>query len=393
MEEMDWINTLKVRVSYGLTGNINSSVSSFLTASININSITGDKKATLNTPPNDQLRWEKTESWNLGVDFALFSTRLNGSLDWYRKYSSDLLATTDLDPTSGWNSLTINNGEALNTGVELMLNSSILPAKDKNKLGINATLAFAYNKNEVKKVDHEAPDGYTSLRTLHEGHPVNSLFSYRFAGYANDDNGNQQVTWKKANGTIENVSVMQETFTPGDIVFSGGLDPKYTASFTPEFTYQGFTLSAMFSYYGGHYMRARVDDYTHEGSFSGYDRVELGAVPQSYLNYWESDDKNAYAANGYAANAMNLVSPTYSDQNVVPADFLKVRTIVLGYNFPENICKKIGIGAARLRFQVNNVATWVRNKLNVDPEANDPYSGSTLNETPRSYTVSLNINF
>ena len=74
--------------------------------------------ATLNTPPNDQLRWEKTESWNLGVDFALFSNRLNGSLDWYRKYSSDLLATTDLDPTSGWNSLTINNGEALNTGVK-----------------------------------------------------------------------------------------------------------------------------------------------------------------------------------------------------------------------------------------------------------------------------------
>ena len=83
-------------------------------------------------------------------DFALFSNRLNGSLDWYRKYSSDLLATTDLDPTSGWNSLTINNGEALNTGVELMLNGSILSAKDRNKLGIHATLAFAYNKYEVK---------------------------------------------------------------------------------------------------------------------------------------------------------------------------------------------------------------------------------------------------
>jgi len=72
---------------------------------------------------------------------------------------------------------------------------------------------------------------------------------------------------------------------------------------------------------------------------------------------------------------------------------MKVRTIVLGYDFPENVCKKIGVGAARLRFQVNNVATWVRNKLNVDPEANDPYSGSTLDKTPRSYTVSLNINF
>lgn len=393
LESVAWINALKLRVSYGLTGNIDSSVSSFLTASIDINSITGSKRATLNTPPNDQLRWEKTASWNIGTDFSFFSNRLNGSLDWYRKLSSDLLATTDLDPTTGWNSLTINNGEALNTGIELMLTGSILSAVNKEKLGINATLTFASNKNEVKKVDHEAPDGYASLRTLHKGHPVNSLYSYRFAGYIRDENGNQQVAWKKADGGIESVSIMQETFTPEDIVFSGGLDPKHTVSFTPEFTYQGFTLSAMFSYYGGHYMRARVEDHTNEGSYLGYSRSEINAIPRSYLNYWESEDKDAYLANGYAANGMNIVAPTYTDQNVVPADYLKVRNIVLGYNFPEAFCKKVGVGSARLRFQVNNVATWVRNKLNVDPEANDPYSGTTLDKTPRSYTVSLNINF
>lgn len=105
MKPLAWLDVLKLRASYGLTGNIDSSVSSFLTANIGINEITGSKKATLNTPPNDQLRWEKTASWNAGVDFSFFRNRLSGSLDWYRKYSTDLLSVTDLDPTTGWSSL------------------------------------------------------------------------------------------------------------------------------------------------------------------------------------------------------------------------------------------------------------------------------------------------
>lgn len=394
MKSVSWINALKWRFSYGLAGNIDSSVSSYLTATIAINDYTGDKGATLNTPPNDQLRWEKTASWNVGVDFSLFSSRLNGSLDWYRKYSSDLLTVTDLDPTTGWTSLTINNGEALNTGVELMLSGNILRAMSRQEVGINATLTFAYNKNEVKKIEHEAASGISAINTLHEGYPVNSLFSYDFAGYVIDDAGIQQISWRKADGSIQIASVGEGTFTPEDIVFSGGLDPKYTANLTPELTYQGFSLSAMFSYYAGHYMRVKFDELTNDGSVYGYDVLQSNsAVLASYLKYWQSEDKTAYRANGYAANGSNLSYPEYSNQNVVPADYLKVRNIVLGYEFPEALCNKLHLGGARLRFQVNNVATWARNKYKIDPEANAASSGTTLDKTPTSYTIGLNINF
>ena len=394
MKSASWVNALKWRLSYGLAGNIDSSVSSYLTATIGINDFSGDKSATLNLPPNDQLRWEKTASWNVGIDFSLFSSRLNGSLDWYRKYSSDLLTMTDLDPTTGWTSLTINNGEALNTGVELMLSGSILRAPSRENFGINATLTFAYNKNEVKKIEHEAASGTSAINTLHEGYPINSLFSYDFAGYVIDDAGIQQVSWRKADGSIQIASVGESTFTPEDIVFSGGIDPKYTANLTPELTWQGFSLSAMLSYYGGHYMRVKFEELTNDGSVYGYSSlVNISAVPKSYLNYWASADKTAHRANGYAANGSNLTYAEYSNQNVVPADFLKVRNIVLGYNFPEALCSKLHVGGARLRFQVNNVATWARNKYNVDPEANDPRTGTTLDKTPTSYTIGLNINF
>ena len=394
MKSVSWINALKWRFSYGLAGNIDSSVSSYLTATIAINYYTGDKRATLNTPPNDQLRWEKTASWNVGVDFSLFSSRLNGSLDWYRKYSSDLLTVTDLDPTTGWTSLTINNGEALNTGVELMLSGNILRAMSRQEVGINATLTFAYNKNEVKKIEHEAASGISAINTLHEGYPVNSLFSYDFAGYVIDDAEIQQISWRKADGSIQIASVGEGTFTPEDIVFSGGLDPKYTANLTPELTYQGFSLSAMFSYYAGHYMRVKFDELTNDGSVYGYDVLQSNsAVPASYLKYWQSEDKTAYRANGYAANGSNLSYPEYSNQNVVPADYLKVRNIVLGYEFPEALCNKLHLGGARLRFQVNNVATWARNKYKIDPEANNSRSGSISAKTPTSYTIGLNINF
>ncbi len=153
MKPLTWIDALKLRASYGLTGNIDSSVSSFLTAAISTNYITGSKEGTLNTPPNDQLRWEKTASWNVGLDYSLFKSRLNGSIDWYYKRSSDLLTLTDIDPTRGWTSLTINNGKATNRGLELQVNAVLIQPKG-NELGLNISAGLAYNDNKVTAIDH-----------------------------------------------------------------------------------------------------------------------------------------------------------------------------------------------------------------------------------------------
>ena len=394
MKNVGWVDALKLRASYGLTGNIAQDFSSYLTATVGVNEINGVRVATLDTPPNDQLRWEKTASLNIGTDFAVLGGRLTGSLDYYRKHGSDLLTTTDLDPTTGWASLTINNGKLLNTGVELQLNGEMLRARSRDDIGVSADFGIAYNKNEVTAVNHEATSGAEALasHTLHQGYPVHSLFSYRFAGMK-EIGGVQYFGWQGADGTVHYTDVNTEEFTPADVVYSGSLDPKVSASLTPQVTWKGFSLSAMFAYYGGHVMRARVEDWTYEGSAYGYHILnEIAAVPKSYLNYWTSFD-DQYPANGYAGSTNVVGDFRYLDANVVPADYLKLRNVVIGYEFPRAVCRSLRLQSLRLRVQLNNLWTWTRNSLGIDPEACNPTTGDTGLRTPRSYTMSISANF
>ena len=395
MKDVSWVEALKLRASYGLTGNIAQNFSSFLTATVDVNEINGARYATLNTPPNDQLRWEKTASLNIGVDFALWKGRLTGAFDFYSKKGTDLLTTTDLDPTTGWTSLTINNGELRNTGIELQLNGEILPAHNRQQLGISAAFNIAYNNNEVTAVNHQPATGMEALNysTFHQGYPVHSLFSYRFAGMK-EMKAIQYFGWYDHLGEAHYSDIDSEEFTPEDIVYNGSLDPKVSASFTPTLTWQGFTLSAMFAYYGGHVMRARSEEWTSDGSAYGYRGLaEVEYIPASYLNYWTQEDYENYPANGYAGSTNVVGNHWYLDASVLPADYLKLRNVVLGYEFPKSICRSLSLQSLRLRFQLNNLWTWTRNARGIDPEATSPFSGDSFLRTPTSYTVSLNVNF
>lgn len=389
LRDVKWLNALKPRVSYGLTGNIDSSVSSFMTATIGINWNNGDKNAWLDTPPNEQLRWEKTSTWNVGVDFSLLNYRLNGSLDYYRKNGSDLLTLTDLDVTTGWTQLTINNGEMVNDGIELQLSGRIIEPKGRNSLGVRASMNFSYNNNKVTKVNHRSPDGYTELlsTTLHEGYPIHSLFSYEFAGLERNGN-NTTYTWRDREGNVHNSNLYSSDFTPEEAIYSGSLDPKYIASLIPEISYGGFTLSAMMSYYGGHKMRADTDRWSSYGDWSGYPGYALS----SDLDFWRNGEDLSIVPNGYLGGTNINGTYQYASCNVMAADYLKVRNVVLSYLFPSTLTRKIGINELRLRLQMNNVATWARNNLGLDPEAVNPVTGENLTRTPRSYTFSLFLN-
>lgn len=398
MRDFTWIDALKPRLSYGLTGNIDSSVSSYLVAKISFNDYTGNNYASLKNPPNDQLRWEKTQTWNAGLDFSFLGYRISGSFDYYHKRGSDLLCETDVDPTNGITSVTINNGECVNRGVELQLNGHILEARSRDQVGINAYLNLSYNKNKITYVNKAPENGYDALMQgrLHQGYPISGLFSYEYAGIDVVD-GLQYQLWRDREGNTHNTAVTNDSFTVNDIVYSGSLDPKFVGTFTPEITWKGFSLSGMFAYYGGHVMRVNSDDMTAEGSENGYDITTfIQAIPSSYLNYWRTGDATKYFGNGYASQSIVGSADLYSHYahcNVVPADYLKLRNIVLGYTFPNGLTRRIGINEARLRVQMTNVATWVRNSAGKDPEAVNAFDGTNRDKAPRQYTFSLFLNF
>lgn len=390
MKDVKAVDMLKLRLSYGVTGNIDSSVSSYLVGRIYTNRITLDKSAYLSTPPNDQLRWEKTTSWNVGVDYSLFGNRLMGSLDFYRKYSTDLLSHTALDPSEGFSLLTINNGEASNTGVELQVNADILRPQSRNDFGLNLAYCVSYNKNKVEKVTYD-PGALVLLgwgqssHALVEGNAVNSLYALPYAG--NDENGYMQ--WYKADGTATTDLVWD--VTKEDIVCMGTLDPKVTMSLTPTVSYKGFALSAMFAYYGGHVMRTNTDQWSAMCSLTGY-----GNVLQSVFDYYNSPETYTMPLPSIqnALTSMNTgQSLMYLDKAVVDADYMKLRNIVLSYAIPRTFCSSLGITSASVRLQMNNVAKWVKNDLGIDPEANNAWTGYNTNSPMRSYTLNLNINF
>ncbi|WP_289287676.1 SusC/RagA family TonB-linked outer membrane protein [uncultured Duncaniella sp.] len=392
LRDYNWLNALKLRASYGLTGNIDPNSTSYLTATISTNSITGGKQGNLQTPPNDQLRWEKTATWNAGIDFAFLGYRLNGSLDYYHKSGSDLLTITDLDRTTGWSSLTINSGNMINRGVELQLDGVILPSHGRRSLGIRLGFNFAYNHNEVTSVSHHVNSGveYLSSALLHEGYPINSLFSFDYTGLKEVD-GLWYMGWRDHNGEEHTTSISNSEFTIDDVIYSGPATPKFTGAITPTITWNGFSLSAMFNYYGGHYMRVGNDEWS-ESAGGGYgygNTFGNGAVSSSALRYWHGD--TSYPANGYFQKDYKYLNyASYRNTNVVHADYLKFRNVMLSYNFDPKLCRKIGLNDIRLRFQVNNLGTWARNSRNIDPEAIS--GGRHIDKVPRSYTFSLFFN-
>lgn len=392
LNNLEWISALKVRGSYGLTGNIDSSVSSYLIAKMKINSITGDKYGSLVSPPNDQLRWEKTATWNIGADFAFLNYRINGSIDYYHKKGTDILTVTDLDHTNGWESLTINSGSLTNNGIELQLDGRILQAISRDQLGISLGVNFSYNKNKVTKVSHYASSGAEYLQTsLKEGYPLNSLFSFDYAGFVEDD-GQYYMGWRDHNGDVQTTPISNSKFAIEDAVYCGTATPKFSGAIIPEISWKGFSLSAMLNFYGGHMMRVGNNEWYTGGGEAGYTvAFGNGAVPKAALNYWKGD--RSVPGNGveyYDKYYGNMSYSGYRNDNIVHADYMKFRSLTLSYNFSNSICRKIRLHNLRLRFQVNNICTWSRNGLGIDPEAWS--GGSATLRVPRSYTLGLYIN-
>lgn len=387
-----WIDALKLRASYGLTGNIDSSVSSYLTATLSTQYVNNLPMGTVSTPPNDQLRWEKTSTWNTGIDFAFWGYRLSGSFDYYHKAGSDLLTDVDLDMTTGYETLKINAGNMVNHGIELQLNGHILQAKQRKDLGINLGFNIAYNKNKVTKIHHFPSSGANNLSfSLHEGYPLNSLFSIRDRGMV-EKGGGYYTSWEDKDGELHVGNISSELEIE-DCVFSGSTTPKISGAITPQITWNGFSLEAMFAFYGGHYMRTGAERWnTSIGSESGYVAfMGMGSINSEMLRYWEGD--TTYPGNGYKNASYTTVNyTTYYESNVKHADYMKLRNLVLSYSFPSSVCRKIGFENLRLRLQMNNVCTWARNSLGIDPEAIGLTSGSRYARTPRSYTMSLYFN-
>lgn len=377
----DFVNFLNVRASFGLTGNMDPYTTSVLTAATGLNRDTRLPNAYVSTPPNPQLRWEKTETTNLGLDFSLFENRLKGNFDWYRRKGSDLLAQKRMDPSEGFTTMVINNGALVNNGFEFSIGYDWFRPTQPDDFFWTSNVVLSHNKNKITYVDKLTVSPFTVVSggAFREGYPVRSLFSYPFAGL----NTEGLPEWFAVDG-----SKIDAPYTTNDIdalIFSGSADPTTNIGFNNEVSYKGLSLSIYAVYYGGHFLRA--------APMPKYELLRdpiYSAMPNYLLQGWTPTNTDTYVpgTGEHYQESRTITQYNYADIAVRPADFIKIRNIALGYNLPKQWSSKIAANRIGLRFQINNPRNvWEKQKdIRIDPST----GGAPI---PTSYVFGLNINF
>lgn len=383
MKDVRFLDRLSVRLTYGIGGNVPKDVGPYLNIyDDGYNSWVGAMGSYIGYPPNPMLRWEKTATTNIGIDFSIFKSRLSGSIDYYNKSTTDLLGSRNADPTLGWSSLLLNYGKMYNRGIEISLQSQNI----KNRTfswTTNAT--FSYNKNELTNLEgtQESVFNYSAYNVAAVGYPLNSLFSYRYAGL--DPKDGNVLVYNQAGEKVSNVSSIK------DMVYSGTRTPKYTAALKNAISYQNFDFSFMFVYYGGNVMRDVV---------AGY----MGGAPGSNLNrkamnHWRKpgDENIPGVAPSFNKNINYRLAQTWysADVHVKKADYIKLRDVSISYNVPKKYLNKWGFESLALTCQLSNVWWWAANG-DIDPESytlSGYGSGALTEKSPVTYTFGLSVNF
>ncbi|WP_294183690.1 SusC/RagA family TonB-linked outer membrane protein [uncultured Sphingobacterium sp.] len=393
MKNSEWLNSLKLRATYGITGNVDQESSSYGTATWKSDKLFPylqylEQKSL----PNPMLRWEKTATTNFGVDISMLDNRLSATIDAYNRYSSDLLISAVLDPTVGANSRVINNGALRNRGIEFNINGVWLKKKD---LTASTQLVFSFNKNKVEKVNGltATAQSYVSSPSNYffEGSSYNSIMAYRYAGMVNgypyflDQNGESNVVFDD-NGTPTKINGIN---SPDALVNLGTLFPKYTGSINQRLRYKAFDLSAMFVFSGGHKLRKDAIDFasdklTNAGLVNRWAAGATNDYPRLMVDYPDNLRTGA-------STLSNLWR--YSDQQIVAADYVKLRNIAVGYQLPKQLAHKAGMQNVRLTAQVNNLWTWSAAGNDIDPESYSLNSGTRTLPLAKSFLMGLSITF
>ena len=382
----DLFNTLRLRGSYGITGNNNIGLNSYqalLTYSANY---AGNGAGFPSQFGNNDLTWEKGETYDLGFSFGMFDSRLTGSFSYYNRRTYDLLLAVPLSLTTGFSSQTRNIGEMKNSGIEAELGFDIISTKDFNW---NISANYATVENEVvelatgadgQELDPNAGSVYTTTRS---GLPVNTWFMRTWAGV---DTETGLPTWF-VNGVDGEVT---SNYNAAQRVDQGANAlPTYSGGLGMRVDYKGFFAEANAYFQGGHKIYEQYAQFylrTNSFTLGTYNGV------QELMDRWQQPgDVTDVPAVNYAQN--NNFHAT-SSRHLYDGDYVRLKNLSFGYNLPSAWANEIGLDGLSLTLRGTNIYTWVKEDgLKLDPETRA--DGFTRLTTPpvESYTLGINVKF
>jgi TonB-linked SusC/RagA family outer membrane protein len=385
----DIVSNLGLRATYGLTGNFDRSslTTTYLVASRFLSTITNDYWARLSTPPNPKLRWERSQTFNLGADLGLLANRFTMAFDYYRKYSYDLLGSQDLDPTVGLTSAIINAASMINHGVELSLKAGIITTKD---FSWTSNLNLGYNKNKVTSNNitdsNPAVNRPNGTVPFLQGYPRESIWSYKWAGL--DNTGRPQVYDADGNKIyIPNI---------GSLVYSGTTRPKLSGGWSNTFRYKGFEAMAFLVFNYGHVARRempKMEGYDFSGSFNNQIAQRWRKPGDELITDIPALVDLAYVneSDSYGRTA------TLSTNSIIDASFVRLREVQFGYNFKPAFLKGTPFKSIRAVMQMNNLYLFKKNKFGIDPEsltgASSTATIASIYSLPEPLTTTIGLNF
>ncbi|MFV0332429.1 MAG: SusC/RagA family TonB-linked outer membrane protein [Dysgonomonas sp.] len=420
------MNNGKLRISYGKNGN--RGLSDPYQALSNLYAGAGkmhgyiDSKGELNLyrylmaerMANPNLQWEKTASWNFGLDFGFLNDRISGTIEYYNMKTHDMIMRQSLLTFTGFNNITTNLGQVDNRGVEISLNTQNIDTKD---FKWTTRFGFSYNKNEIKHLYYQYEDvldangNVTGSKEMDDltngwfiGKPVSQIWNYRVTGIWQKD----EVEEAARHGQVPGDPKVENSYTADDIVnadgsitpvyndkdrqFLGQTSPPIHWSVRNEFTlWKDLTFSFNIYSYMGH--KSLAGYYLNFDDDGGRMTYALQNVPEK--EYWSIDNPSDKYGRINAQGPSKIGGPA-SPGRLYDRSFIRLENISVGYTLPKKWVSKFDIQNVKVYASVRNVATWAKDWEYGDPEVDpafDSGNGKYGGLATRVYTLGLNLTF
>ncbi len=367
------VSFLKLRASYGITGNaeIGNFSSRSLVEATDYANVPGLVTSQIGVT---NLSWETTKQLDLGLDFGFFDNRLSGEIDYFNKKTTDLLLAAPIPSILGYTTITKNIGSMENHGVEFVLNGTIL----RGDLSWTASVNISTYRNEVTKLVSPVSPASRTLGRLAVGHPYGEFYGKQYAGV---DPNNGDALYYKADMTTTNL------YSAGVDTVLGDPNPDFYGGFNNRFSWKGFDLDIQCQFVKG------GDVYNVAGFFQSVNGDYYDNQTVDQMNYWKKpgDVTNIPQPRLYAGNGAGKSSRWMQD-----GSYFRVKSVNLGYNIPRRIINRFKLDNVRLYLAGTNLFTFT-DYSGYDPEINTTYTGNInlghdFYTPPQARTITVGIN-